>query len=179
MRRCYSHSGASFIVNWPNCLNGKRLKLWVRSHIMPTWARIGLGLYAIICWPARRISSYSPTYSIDHYRKALTSADHLPSRETLVQRQQIHADLGELLLTIGRNDEGQEHLLSALDSAEELNNPEAQAFVCRWMARAYEVRGQYPPALEWIDRGLAILGDKLTPAALELRNSSPDFFAAR
>ncbi|HRO91856.1 MAG TPA: AAA family ATPase, partial [Promineifilum sp.] len=117
--------------------------------------------------------------SIDHYRKALTSADHLPSRETLVQRQQIHADLGELLLTIGRNDEGQEHLLSALDLAEELNNPEAQAFVCRWMARAYEVRGQYPPALEWIDRGLAILGDKLTPAALELRLIAGLIFSRR
>ena len=107
--------------------------------------------------------------SIDHYRKALTSADRLPSRDTLAQRQQIHADLGELLLTIGRNDEGQEHLLSALALAEQLGNPEAQAFVCRWMARAHEVRGEYPPALEWIERGLAILGDKLTPAALELR----------
>ncbi len=117
--------------------------------------------------------------SIDHYRKALTSADHLPSRETLVQRQQVHADLGELLLTIGRNDEGQEHLLSALALAEELDNPEAQAFVCRWMARAYEVRGQYPPALEWIDRGLAILGDKLTPAALELRLIAGLIFSRR
>lgn len=117
--------------------------------------------------------------SIDHYRKALAGADHLPPQETLVQRQQIHADLGELLLTIGRNDEGQEHLLSALALAEELDNPEAQAYVCRWMARAYEVRGQYPPALEWIDRGLAILGDRLTPAALELRLISGLIFSRR
>lgn len=117
--------------------------------------------------------------SIDHYRKALTSADHLPPQDTLAQRQQIHADLGELLLTIGRNDEGQEHLLSALALAEELDNPEAQAYVCRWMARAFEVRGQYPPALEWIDRGLAILGDKLTPAALELRLIAGLIFSRR
>jgi len=117
--------------------------------------------------------------SIDHYRKALASADHLPPQDTLAQRQQIHADLGELLLTIGRNDEGQEHLLSALTLAEELDNPEAQAYVCRWMARAYEVRGQYPPALEWIDRGLAILGDRLTPAALELRLIAGLIFSRR
>ncbi|HMT20666.1 MAG TPA: tetratricopeptide repeat protein, partial [Promineifilum sp.] len=117
--------------------------------------------------------------SIDHYRKALAGADHLPPQETLAQRQQIHADLGELLLTIGRNDEGQEHLLSALALAEELDNPEAQAYVCRWMARAYEVRGQYPPALEWIDRGLAILGDRLTPAALELRLIAGLIFSRR
>lgn len=107
--------------------------------------------------------------SIEHFHKSLTSAEHLPPEETLAPRQQIHADLGELLLTIGRNDEGQEHLLMALTLAEELGNPEAQASVCRWMARAYEIRAQYEPALEWIDRGLAILGDRLTPAALELR----------
>lgn len=107
--------------------------------------------------------------SIEHFNKSLSSAEHLPPRETLVQRQQIHADLGELLLTIGRNDEGQEHLRTALALAEELDNPEAQASVCRWMARAYELRAQYEPALEWIDRGLAIMGDRLTPAALELR----------
>lgn len=107
--------------------------------------------------------------SIEHYRRALTSADHLPPPETLAQRRQIHADLGELLLTSGQIDEAQEHLLTALALAEALGNAEAQAWVCRWMARSHEVRGQYAPALEWIDRGLAILGDRLTPAALELR----------
>lgn len=107
--------------------------------------------------------------SIEHFRKALASADHLPPGETLSQRQQIHADLGELLLSIGQIDEGQEHLQTALVLAEELGNMEAQAWVCRWMARSFEVRGQYAPALEWIDRGLAVLGDRLTPAALELR----------
>ncbi|RIK21931.1 MAG: hypothetical protein DCC51_05715 [Anaerolineae bacterium] len=107
--------------------------------------------------------------SVEHFNKSLSSAEHLPPQDTLVQRQQVHADLGELLLTIGRNDEGQEHLRTALTLAVELDNPEAQASVCRWMARAYELRAQYEMALEWIDRGLAIMGDRLTPAALELR----------
>jgi predicted ATPase/class 3 adenylate cyclase len=107
--------------------------------------------------------------SIEHYRRALTSADHLPPQDTLSQRQQIHADLGELLLTIGQIDEGQEHLQTALALAQELGNMEAQAWICRWMARGYEQRGQYAPALDWINRGLTVLGDRLTPAALELR----------
>ncbi len=107
--------------------------------------------------------------SIEHFRKALASADRLPAAETLAQRQKIHADLGELLVTIGNRDEGQEHLLTALALAEELGQVEAQARACHWLARAYEFRGQYGPALEWIDRGLAVLGDRLTPAALELR----------
>ena len=107
--------------------------------------------------------------SIDHLRKALVSADHLPLADTLRPRQKIHLDLGELLITIGQNDEGQEHLHSALALAEEMDNSEAQAIVCRWLARAFEVRGQFSQAMVWIDRGLAILGDQLTPAALELR----------
>lgn len=107
--------------------------------------------------------------SIEHLRKALTSAEHLSLEDTLLQRQQIHVGLGELLLTLGQYDEGQEHLRIALTLAEEMGNAEAQAHACRWMARTYEVRGQYTPALEWIDRGLAILGNRLTPSALELR----------
>ena len=107
--------------------------------------------------------------SLDHLRKALVSSEHLPSEETLAQRQQIHLSLGELLLNLGQHDEGLEHLRTALELAEEMDDLEAQAQACRWIARVYEVQGQYPPALEWIDRGLAILGDRLTPSALELR----------
>lgn len=107
--------------------------------------------------------------SIDHFRKALTSADHFPAEETLDRRQEIYANLGELLVNIGQNDEGQKHLLIAFELAEQTGNLEAQASACRWMAKAYEMRGQYEPALEWIDKGLAVLGDRLTPAAIELR----------
>src|SRR5690606_11393901 len=62
-----------------------------------------------------------------------------------------------------------EHLLTALALAEQLGDAESQANACRWIARAYEVRGQYEPALSWIERGLQILGDRLTPSALELQ----------
>ena len=40
--------------------------------------------------------------SMDHFRKALASADHLPPGETLAQRRELHAELGELLLTVGQ-----------------------------------------------------------------------------
>jgi tetratricopeptide (TPR) repeat protein len=107
--------------------------------------------------------------SIEHFRLASVSADHLPEEETLAERKDIHAGLGELLLTIGQHDEALEHLQEALALADKLGDPEAQAHVCRWLARSYEVRGQYEPALEWIGRGLSFLGDSLSPSALELR----------
>ncbi len=107
--------------------------------------------------------------SVEHFQKALISAEHLPPDGTTAQRQEIHAVLGELLLTLGQYDEGKEHLQTALGLAEQLGDIEAQANACRWIARAFEARGQYDPALEWIDKGLAVLGERLTPSALELR----------
>jgi tetratricopeptide (TPR) repeat protein len=107
--------------------------------------------------------------SMDHFRKALASAERLPPDETLAQRREINAELGELLLTVGQRDAAIEHLRTSLQLAEELGDPEAQANACRWLARAHELRGEYQPALEWIDRGLALLGDTLTPSSLELR----------
>lgn len=107
--------------------------------------------------------------SIDHFRKALASAEQFPAEETLGRRQEIHANLGELLVNSGQNDAGQEHLLTAFALAGQTGDSEAQASACRWMAKAYEMRGQYEPALEWIDKGLTILGDRLTPSAIELR----------
>jgi tetratricopeptide (TPR) repeat protein len=107
--------------------------------------------------------------SIEHYRKALTGAEHLPASETVAQRLQIHTDLGELLITIGQYDQARDHLNAALQLATTTNNLEAQARACRWMARSHELQGAYEPALEWTNRGLTILGDRLTPSALELR----------
>jgi adenylate cyclase len=107
--------------------------------------------------------------SIDHFRKALNSAGHLPEEDTLSQRQKINADLGELLLTIGEQEEALTRLHAALNLAEQLEDVEAQAHACRWIARSFELLGQYEPALEWIDRGLSVLADRITPSALELR----------
>ena len=86
--------------------------------------------------------------SMDHFRKALASADHLPPGETLAQRRELHAELGELLLTVGQRDTAFEHLRASLQLAEELGDQEAQAHACRWLARAHELGGEYQPALE-------------------------------
>ena len=107
--------------------------------------------------------------SIEHYRKALTGAEHLPADETMAQRLQINTDLGELLGTVGQYDQAREHLNTALQLAKEASNLEAQAQACRWLARSHELQGAYEPALEWTNKGLTILGDRLTPSALELR----------
>ena len=113
-------------------------------------------------------SLFANMQSMDHFRKALASAERLPPEETLAQRRQIHAELGELLLTVGQRDAAGEHLRASLQMAEEQGDLEAQANACRWIARAHELAGEYQPSLEWIDRGLAVLGERLTPASLEL-----------
>lgn len=128
---------------------------------------------------AQDMQLFANLQSVEHFRKALASAEQLPSEGTLVERQRIHVGLGELLQMLGQHDEGQEHLLIALALAEQMQDPEAQAKACRWIARSFEVRGQYEPALEWIDRGLNILGELLTPSALELRLISGLIFSRK
>ena len=83
------------------------------------------------------------------------------------------------MLTIGQRDAAGEHLRAALQMAEELGDLEAQANACRWIARAHELAGEYQPSLEWIDRGLAVLGDRLTPASLELHLISGLIYSRR
>lgn len=107
--------------------------------------------------------------SIDHYSKALTSASRLPAEDTLTERQEIYAALGELQLNTGQIEPATENLQRALKLALELNNPDAEADACRWIARSYEMRGDYASALEWIDNGLGALGERLVPASLEMR----------
>ena len=124
-------------------------------------------------------SLFANMQSMDHFRKALASAERLPPEETLAQRREIHAELGELLLTVGQRDAAGEHLRAALQMAEELGDLEAQANACRWIARAHELAGEYQPSLEWIDRGLAVLGDRLTPASLELHLISGLIYSRR
>jgi predicted ATPase/class 3 adenylate cyclase len=107
--------------------------------------------------------------SIDHYSKALTSAERLPPEDTVAERQEIYAALGELQLNTGQIEPAAENLERALQLAIELNNRDAEADACRWIARSYEMRGEYAPALEWIDNGLSALGERLVPASLEMR----------
>ena len=88
--------------------------------------------------------------------------EHLPAAETAVPRQEILVTLGELLVNTSQYEEAQTHLQEAYDLALSQETLDEQLQVCRWMARLYEVRGEYPDAYHWIERGLAIHPDKPT-----------------
>lgn len=105
---------------------------------------------------------------IDYFRKALHCAEQLPAQETVLERQEIQLTLGELLATTGRYETAQQHLAEALSLAQASGAWEAEARACRWMARAYELQGQYPPALEWIQKGLLALDSEETAETAEL-----------
>ncbi len=64
-------------------------------------------------------------------------------------------------------DQALDHLNAALSLAEEGDDQDAQARVCRLFGRVYELRGEYQLALEWIARGLDILAGRPTPDAVE------------
>ena len=106
--------------------------------------------------------------AIDHFEKALQSAEHLPLSETVRERQLVHGGLGELLTTTSRYETALEYLDEALSLAEERGDRDAQAFVCNQLARLYELRGEYPPAFDWIEKGLVALGGRETAEAAEL-----------
>jgi tetratricopeptide (TPR) repeat protein len=106
--------------------------------------------------------------AIDHFEKALHAAEHLPPAETAEQRQAIHAALGELLTTIGQYEKALSHLKQALDISTERSDLSTRARVCRWLARLYESKGEYDPAFDWIEEGIASLAAQETGEVAEL-----------
>jgi len=95
--------------------------------------------------------------ALEHYTLAAQGAEHLTLEETVAQRLQIHLALGELLTTTGKYDPAREHLQQALQLALTQSDIPAQAQACRWLARSYELQGDYGNALEWIEKGLGFL----------------------
>ncbi|MCI0396251.1 MAG: tetratricopeptide repeat protein [Chloroflexi bacterium] len=106
--------------------------------------------------------------SIEYFRKALQGAENLPPAETVGERQTIHTALGELLITTGQYETALAHLHEALALARKRGDQQGQARACRWLARLYELQGEYPPALEWIQKGLLALASQETAEAVEM-----------
>ncbi|MGH2523907.1 MAG: ATP-binding protein, partial [Anaerolineales bacterium] len=104
----------------------------------------------------------------DHFTRALQAAGDLPPAETLEQRQTIHTALGQLLTTTGQYDLAREHLTGAHALALERGDPDGQAQACRWLSRLHELRGEYPSAFEWIERGLSALAGRETAETAQL-----------
>ncbi len=106
--------------------------------------------------------------AIDHFQKALQSAETLNVEDIVSERLTSHLALGELLVTTGQYDDALPHLSAAHALAMEHNRTDVQARACRWLARLYELRGEYPPAFDWIQQGLVTLAGKQTAEAAEL-----------
>jgi adenylate cyclase len=112
------------------------------------------------------VAQFANQEAIEHFNQALQSAAYLD--KAIEQRQGIHTALGELLTTIGQYDQAQEHLEQALALAIECGDDDAQAHACHLLALTYENRGEYPPALDWVQQGLAIIGKRETAERAEL-----------
>jgi class 3 adenylate cyclase/tetratricopeptide (TPR) repeat protein len=113
--------------------------------------------------------------AIDHFQKALQSAYELArAREGSPpqidgSRQLIHAALGELLTTIGQFAPAEQHLTEAQALAETRGDRDAQARACRWLAWLHQLRGEFPAAFAWIEQGQAVLNERPTSEAAQLR----------
>jgi len=106
--------------------------------------------------------------AIDHFRKVLQSAEHLPLERTGRQRFIAVTALGELLTTTGEYDEALEYLEQAWQLADEDRDAEDRAHVCRLLARLYELRSEYATAVEWVQKGLVALEGRETAGTIQL-----------
>ncbi|OQY45093.1 MAG: hypothetical protein B6242_11265 [Anaerolineaceae bacterium 4572_78] len=106
-------------------------------------------------------AKYANDAAIDYYHRALP----LVSSE---KELTIRLNLGDVLISTGQYKAAVENLNIALALADEQNNLEAKAKVCRWVARSYELQGEYPPALSWIERGLETLKEIDTSETAQL-----------
>ena len=93
--------------------------------------------------------------AIDHYLKARRCAAQIESFDTAVAKQQINLALGQLYVNIGQYDHALEHLPIAFELAENNEDAAGKTAVCRWRARLHELKGEYPQAFTWIEKGLA------------------------
>jgi len=106
--------------------------------------------------------------AIEHYRKALQSAEHLPEEETKEGVRVAIAALGELLTTTGQYEEATTHLKWARELAARGQDREAEARACRWLARLHELRSEYTAGVEWIQEGLVVLEGRETVETTQL-----------
>ena len=93
--------------------------------------------------------------AIDHFQKARQAALQLDATDTAVAQQKIHLALSQLYIGTGQYDHALEHLPIAFELAEKYQDAAQKTAVCRWRARLHELRGEYPQAFTWINKGLA------------------------
>jgi tetratricopeptide (TPR) repeat protein len=111
---------------------------------------------------------YANQQSLDFYQNALRSAEELPQTDTVSQRHDIHLALGELLVSTGQYEAAYVQLEEAISLAQVLGKHASEARACRWFGRAHELRGEYDPALEWLDKGFNLLAHEKSTEEAEL-----------
>ncbi len=89
--------------------------------------------------------------AIDHFVKALHAAEQLQGNDT--EQLKIHLALGQLYVETGQYDLAATHLDQAQQFAVALADGLAETAVCRWQAGLYEQKGDYPQAIQWIEKG--------------------------
>jgi class 3 adenylate cyclase/Tfp pilus assembly protein PilF len=140
-------------------------QLAYHSYLGEDWLRA----LAYLLEAGRRAQRVGANHAaIDHFEKALRCAEKLPADTSTAQRREIHGGLGQLLTATGQYEPALAHLQAALALAEQEVDPEAQARACRWIARLYENQAEYTTALDWIRRGLVVLGDRQSAARAEM-----------
>ncbi len=115
---------------------------------------------------AQQICAYHA--AIDHFQKALAAAENASDEGILDQRLAAHLALGELLTTTSQFEAARAHLAAARSLATERGDPDRQVRSYRWLGRNYELSGDYPSALESIQAGMALLGERETSEAAEM-----------
>ncbi|VAW43127.1 Adenylate cyclase / Guanylate cyclase, partial [hydrothermal vent metagenome] len=101
--------------------------------------------------------------AIDHFQKARHAATQLEGVNTAVAQQKIHLALSQLYIGTGQYDLALENLPIAFELAEKNGDGAGKTAVCRWHARLHELRGEYPQAFTWIEKGLADETQRNTP----------------
>lgn len=158
-------------------LEDSRTQGWSRSESLP--ALIAHHAYEGEDWPRAlkyqmRAGQQAQTLfanqeAIDHYRKALHAATMLPAQETPANLLAIHLVLGQLFIDTGAYDDAADQLAQAHQLAQTRHDEAVLIAICRWYARLYEVRGDYPQAFTWIDAGLAIRSQSHTAENAQIR----------
>lgn len=158
-------------------LEDGRSQGWSRSESLP--ALIAHHAYEGEDWPRalkyqmqagqQAQTLFANQEAIDHYRKALHAATMLPVQETSANLLAIHLVLGQLFIDTGAYDDAGDQLTQAHQLALSLQDEATLTAICRWYARLYEVRGDYPQAFEWIETGLGIGSQAHTAENAQIR----------
>lgn len=107
--------------------------------------------------------------ALDHFRKALDAAEHLPNSETVKDRLPIHLTLAQLNIDTGEYDEAAVNLVQSEQLANDLGDEVALLSICRWYTRLYELRGDYAKATEWIEKGLSFASQSQSAENAQIR----------